>query len=228
MERIIIISDEAPVRSQLTDRVSSILGENAQIKVMSGKEAALQIRDADLTLLHTRLSRVSSLELAKKMREANPASFLVFFSENLEDADFILNSEFDSFLWLNDEKDRLPEMVTLFARRFSEKQDRFIRVKRRNRRQMLPKDQILYVERDYRKIIFHMENGGEVAVYQTMDEILKELDQTFLRTHNSFVVQQKSVRELHRDFLKLKDGSQIPVSRTYSSTTRKTLFPEEA
>lgn len=227
MERVIIISDEAVIRTNLAARISAILGDKIQIRMQTGREASSQVRDADLVMIHTRLSRASSLELAKRMKRENPAARLIFFSENQEDVDFILGSEFDSFLWLNDSEDRLPGMIQEFSRRYANNLKNFIRVKRRNRRQLLPKKRILYVERDYRKIIFHMDDGEAISVYSTMDEVLKELDESYLRIHNSYVVQEKSIRELHRDFLKLRDGSLIPVSRTYAAHAKRRIFPEE-
>ncbi|WP_301097686.1 LytR/AlgR family response regulator transcription factor [Faecalibaculum rodentium] len=159
------------------------------------------------------------------MKKENPAALLIFFSENQEDVDFILGSEFDSFLWLNDTEDRLPQMLRMFSERYNSRLEQFVRVKRRNRRQLLPKSRILYVERDYRKIIFHMDDGELISVYSTMDEVLQELDDSYLRIHNSYVVQEKAIRELHRDFLKLKDGSLIPVSRTYAARAKQRIFP---
>lgn len=226
MERVVIISDEPEIRNQLANRVTAILGNQTHIRLQTGKDASLQTRDADLILIHTRMSRASSLEVAKRMKKENPAALLVFFSENQEDVDFILGSEFDSFLWLNDTKDRLPAMLQTFSERYAARLKHFVRVKRRNRRQLLPKCRILYVERDYRKIIFHMEDGEQVSVYSTMDEVLQELDDSYLRIHNSYVVQEKAIRELHRDFLKLKDGSLIPVSRTYAARAKQRIFPD--
>ena len=225
MERVIIISDEPEIRNHLAKRVTAILGDQTQIRLQTGKDASLQTRDADLILIHTRMSRASSLEVAKRMKKENPAALLIFFSENQEDVDFILGSEFDSFLWLNDTKDRLPAMLQTFSERYAARLQHFVRVKRRNRRQLLPKCRILYVERDYRKIIFHMDDGEQVSVYSTMDEVLKDLDDSYLRIHNSYVVQEKAIRELHRDFLKLKDGSLIPVSRTYAAKAKERIFP---
>ncbi|WP_300903758.1 LytR/AlgR family response regulator transcription factor [Faecalibaculum rodentium] len=225
MKRVIIISDEPAIRNQLAERVKAILGDQTKIRLQTGKDASLQTRDADLILIHTRMSRASSLEVAKRMKKENPAALLVFFSENQEDVDFILGSEFDSFLWLNDTKDRLPAMLQTFSERYAARLSHFVRVKRRNRRQLLPKCRILYVERDYRKIIFHMDDGEQVSVYSTMDEVLKDLDDSYLRIHNSYVVQEKAIRELHRDFLKLKDGSLIPVSRTYAAKAKERIFP---
>ena len=225
MKRVIIISDEPAIRNQLAAHVKAILGNQTHIRLQTGKDASLQTRDADLILIHTRMSRASSLEVAKLMKKENPAALLVFFSENQEDVDFILGSEFDSFLWLNDTKDRLPAMLQTFSERYAARLSHFVRVKRRNRRQLLPKCRILYVERDYRKIIFHMDDGEQVSVYSTMDEVLKDLDDSYLRIHNSYVVQEKAIRELHRDFLKLKDGSLIPVSRTYAAKAKERIFP---
>lgn len=225
MERVIIISDEPEIRNHLAKRVTAILGDQTQIRLQTGKDASLQTRDADLILIHTRMSRASSLEVAKRMKKENPAALLIFFSENQEDVDFILGSEFDSFLWLNDTEDRLPAMLQTFSERYAARLEHFVRVKRRNRRQLLPKCRILYVERDYRKIIFHMDDGEQVSVYSTMDEVLKDLDDSYLRIHNSYVVQEKAIRELHRDFLKLKDGSLIPVSRTYAAKAKERIFP---
>ncbi|WP_276924430.1 LytR/AlgR family response regulator transcription factor [Faecalibaculum rodentium] len=225
MERVVIISDISEIRSGLASRVKATLGDQIQVRMQTGKDASLQSRDADLILIHTRMSRASSLEVAKRMKKENPAALLIFFSENQEDVDFILGSEFDSFLWLNDTEDRLPQMLRMFSERYNSRLEQFVRVKRRNRRQLLPKSRILYVERDYRKIIFHMDDGELISVYSTMDEVLQELDDSYLRIHNSYVVQEKAIRELHRDFLKLKDGSLIPVSRTYAARAKQRIFP---
>lgn len=225
MERVVIISDISEIRSGLASRVKATLGDQIQVRMQTGKDASLQSRDADLILIHTRMSRASSLEVAKRMKKENPAALLIFFSENQEDVDFILGSEFDSFLWLNDTEDRLPQMLRMFSERYNSRLEQFVRVKRRNRRQLLPKSRILYVERDYRKIIFHMDDGELISVYFTMDEVLQELDDSYLRIHNSYVVQEKAIRELHRDFLKLKDGSLIPVSRTYAARAKQRIFP---
>ena len=225
MERVVIISDISEIRSGLASRVKATLGDQIQVRMQTGKDASLQSRDADLILIHTRMSRASSLEVAKRMKKENPAALLIFFSENQEDVDFILGSEFDSFLWLNDTEDRLPQMLRMFSERYNSRLEQFVRVKRRNRRQLMPKSRSLYVERDYRKIIFHMDDGELISVYSTMDEVLQELDDSYLRIHNSYVVQEKAIRELHRDFLKLKDGSLIPVSRTYAARAKQRIFP---
>ncbi|WP_300937952.1 hypothetical protein, partial [Faecalibaculum rodentium] len=185
MERVVIISDISEIRSGLASRVKATLGDQIQVRMQTGKDASLQSRDADLILIHTRMSRASSLEVAKRMKKENPAALLIFFSENQEDVDFILGSEFDSFLWLNDTEDRLPQMLRMFSERYNSRLEQFVRVKRRNRRQLLPKSRILYVERDYRKIIFHMDDGELISVYSTMDEVLQELDDSYLRIHNS-------------------------------------------
>lgn len=225
MERIVIISDEPEIRNQLTDRVRRILGEGLQIRQQTGRDASSQCKDADLVFIHTRMSRASSLEVARRMKKANPAPLLIFFSENQEDVDFILGSDFDSFLWLRDPVDRLPAMLQTFEARFAANLEHFVRIKRRNRRQLLPKSSILYVERDYRKIIFHMDDGELISIYSTLDEVLQELDDSWFRIHNSYVVQETAIRELHRDFLKLKDGSLIPVSRTYAAQAKQRIIP---
>lgn len=70
-----------------------------------------------------------------------------------------------------------------------------------------------------------MTDGELISIYSTLDEVLQELDDSWLRIHNSYVVQEAAIRELHRDFLKLKDGSLIPVSRTYAAQAKQRIIP---
>lgn len=79
MERVVIISDISEIRSGLASRVKATLGDQIQVRMQTGKDASLQSRDADLILIHTRMSRASSLEVAKRMKKENPAALLIFF-----------------------------------------------------------------------------------------------------------------------------------------------------
>lgn len=223
MLKAVIITDDQKQKEQFRQKVAALLPPGTQARSYSGREATNQDLQGDLFYVHTRLNRTNILDLVRKLKTTNPAAILSFISDNLEDADFVLNMPFTGFLWLQDTRDRLQEITKAMVAQFESGLQDHIAVRRRGRLHYVPKDEILYLERDYRKLIFHMTNGSPLVVYKPLEEILEEVGSEFVRVHNSFVIRITSVRQLSRDTLILKDQSQIPVSRTYINHAREVL-----
>lgn len=223
MLRTVLITDDQNQKVQFKERLAQLLPPGTLIRPYTGREATRQDPQGELFFVHTRLNRTNILDLVQKIRNANPAASLAFISDNMEDACFVLNTPFDGFYWLNDPQDRLPEIVDAMLARFHNRAATHLAVRRRGRLHYILKQDILYLERDYRKLIFHMVNGTSLIVYKPLEEILQEIGCGFVRVHNSFIIRAQSVRQLSRDTLILKDDSRIPISRTYLTQTRQLL-----
>lgn len=71
--------------------------------------------------------------------------------------------------------------------------------------------------------------AASYSVHETLAVIEKKLPDTgFLRVHRAFIVNTEHITEIHPWFnstynLILKDGSKIPVSRTYAKDLKKSL-----
>ena len=79
--------------------------------------------------------------------------------------------------------------------------------------------EILYFERDLRKIHVHT-TEGIFSYYGEFDNLGSRLDGRFCRCHCSYVVNLDKVTELRRNALDLEDGEVLKVSQTFYRNTR--------
>jgi hypothetical protein len=82
--------------------------------------------------------------------------------------------------------------------------------------------QVLYIESlaDYIKI--HLESEGEVVSKEKISHMEKELPDSFLRIHRSFVVNTSKISSFSREEVFI-GSTEIPISRTYRSSAAAKL-----
>ena len=73
--------------------------------------------------------------------------------------------------------------------------------------------EIIYVESQGRKLVFHINNGHEIGVYEKMDAIQEQLGSTFVRSHKSFLINMKYIVERNNQGFCLSNGSVLPISK---------------
>ena len=94
---------------------------------------------------------------------------------------------------------------------------------------------ILYFESNKRKVMIHRVDGKVLEYYGKLDDVEKEvvaLDISFMRTHQSFLVNCDYVFRCGTKLIELTDGQRIPVSEDqhkkireqYSRFIRKDIF----
>jgi len=91
----------------------------------------------------------------------------------------------------------------------------------------VPIDQVAYIESLQKKIWFYSDKEPYSLIH-TLKNLEFLLPDSFLRIHRSYIVNISHIEEISRDFtsniqLKLKDGSVLPVSQTYSNQFRTKL-----
>ncbi|MEG2459109.1 MAG: LytTR family DNA-binding domain-containing protein [Raoultibacter sp.] len=77
-------------------------------------------------------------------------------------------------------------------------------------------DDIIYIESNLRKLIFHTVNGNQDAQYALDDVFTKTREHGFLRCHKSFVVNSRFVKSCCRTEVVLTTAETIPLGRTYA------------
>jgi DNA-binding LytR/AlgR family response regulator len=89
-------------------------------------------------------------------------------------------------------------------------------VETRKRYVRLDYDQILYFEKDQRKVIVHTENSS-YDFYGTFKEIRELLDMegSFVQCHQGFIVNIHKVLELSHEGVRIEGNQMVPVSRRF-------------
>lgn len=82
---------------------------------------------------------------------------------------------------------------------------------------------IIYLESESHKVMVHTEQ--EIyTFYEKLSDVKERLSKVFTQCHKSYVVNMNYISIIDSKSLKLKNGIEIPVSRTFSTQLRKDFF----
>lgn len=87
---------------------------------------------------------------------------------------------------------------------------------------LVPVETIDYIESIRRKVFIHSEDGV-YQMYSTMRDIIAKLPESFLRCHNSYLVNSERVVTVRSTEIVLTSGSKIPMSKRYAKEARERL-----
>ena len=100
---------------------------------------------------------------------------------------------------------------------------RYIVLSQRGSEIVIEKQEIDYIERENRVTKFYLE-GQMIEVAEKLADVQKYLDQdTFVRCHNSFIVNLEKIRSFGRSEFILKNGKSVPISRSRYGEVRESF-----
>lgn len=87
---------------------------------------------------------------------------------------------------------------------------------------LVPVETIDYIESIRRKVFIHSDDGV-YQMYSTMRDIIAKLPESFLRCHNSYLVNSERIVTVRSTEIVLTSGSKIPMSKRYAKEARERL-----
>jgi DNA-binding LytR/AlgR family response regulator len=169
------------------------------------------------------------LTLTKKIRGVNRTAFLILIADmSISPTEYMKPSVMAGNLILKPLSKEtvtrtLEESFRAFADGFENPDLNEVFVaESREGRWLIPYDRILYFEAREKKVFVNTADQ-QIGFYDTLDELERKLPEGFLRCHRSFIINRSKVDCLQpsSNTILLKDGVQIPVSRTYRSVMRE-------
>lgn len=103
---------------------------------------------------------------------------------------------------------------------FSDKEKYFILENKKNTRRIAYSD-ILYVMSDKRKVIIYQPNGKTDSLYCKLDEMERQLDDRFIRCHQSYLINVQYIRGIDTDGFLMVDDIFVPISRKNFWTAKR-------
>lgn len=88
----------------------------------------------------------------------------------------------------------------------------------------IPVSEILWFEARQKKVFLRTKRE-EIGFYATLDELINQLPETFLRVHKSYIVNLARVRSARfsDNTICMTDGSALPISRSYKTEVKQRI-----
>jgi DNA-binding LytR/AlgR family response regulator len=237
---IAIVDDEKIQLDSMQALIKQAAGEmslTVQLSIFaSGEQFLFELEDypnLDLVFLDIEMNNIDGLEVAQKIREKDSEMTIVFATAFAEYA--VQGYEVQALDYLL-KPIEVSQLIKVFHRHLERKPQikESISLEVNGQLVKLFLEDILYVEVIKRECYIHLKDQT-IIVNKTLKELSKELNENFIQTHRSYLVNVAHIEGLLNADVELSNGETIPVSRRLSKEVqekfiahnRKSVFYDE-
>ena len=221
--RFAICDDESLQSNYLKSLVMAWSEEkelDCSVKTFSSAESLLfyGCEEFDILLLDIEMAGMNGVELAKRVRERDETSVIIFvtgYSEYIAEG---YDVQALNFLVKPIDRMKLFSVLDKAARLLS-KNERSISLEQKGEVYLVPLREIRFIEVSGNYVSVHAKTT--LTVKKTLAELEKQLDDSFVRTGRSFIVNLTYVRRITKTDVFLSTDESVPLSRgMYESINR--------
>lgn len=215
MLKIAVCDDEPAFVEQISDRIKKYIPDGIIQCFLSSEDLLLQGELFDIYFLDIQMEKINGIETAKKLRELEEESIIVFITGAKEYVFQAFDVAALHYLVKPVDDAKLQEVLERAKKEIEKRQnrkDRQIFIKTRNKNITLNVADILYFENEMRKIIAHTARG-EISFYGVMADMEKEAGAGFYRCHRGYLVNLSYVMEYDMENIMLSNGEKIYLSK---------------
>ena len=232
--RILIVEDEPAVARYIAKMVGAILGRAVrEIRICHTLDRALHAlmaRAIDLCLLDLNLSGEDGFEL---LRQAAAMPFqTIVLSAHAERAVEAFDYGVLDFVVKPFSRDRLRKALERYSdrERGGRRAVRYLAYRRGGECRVVAVDTVLFFKADRYLVEAHPVDGPAVLLEKSLTWLEGALPTSFLRIHRSYIVSQAAIESFRHTRggvykVRLKNGRELPLSRTYLKAVRTSLNP---
>ncbi|NBH86357.1 DNA-binding response regulator [bacterium C-53] len=208
---IAVVDDEKAVR----EHVCALIEEQkpgSRIEAYATGEGLLASRKRfDIVFLDIQMEGMNGIEAAKKLREQQGDTVLVFIT-GIKDYVFdALDLYAFQYLLKPIDEGKFAEVLERAVREAGRKKERRVLfVKSRNL--TLDQSEILYIESKGKKAEIHTVRQT-VEIYAAMDELVGQLGEEFYRCHRAYIVNMDCITEYDGESITLTGGDRVYLAK---------------
>lgn len=215
MLKIAVCDDEPVFVKQISGRIKEYMPDAVIYSFFSGEDLLLQKEVFDIYFLDIQMEKMNGVEIAKKLRERDEESIIVFITGAKEYVFEAFDVAALHYLIKPVDNEKLRRVIERAEKEISKKQNgknKQIFVKTRGRNITLKVSDIFYFENEMRKIVAHTVRG-ELSFYGVMADMEKEVGAGFFRCHRGYLVNLSYVVEYDTENIMLTNGEKIYLSK---------------
>lgn len=220
--RIAICDDELCICSQIEDILIDILQHIAvkfEIEVFCSGESLckeLEKRDFGIIFLDIELPMLSGIEVGHYIRNnlKNEILQIVYISAKKGYAMELFEYRPINFLVKPLDQEKVAKVIDKYFI-ITEQNNHVFEYKRRTEYYKVPMSEILYFERQNRKVKIYTKNGESDEFYESMENIYVNVkNYNFLFIHKSIIVNYQFIKRIAYEEVVMIDGTILPISQS--------------
>lgn len=190
---------------------------NKITKFTSAVEMVEQIRNnlirPNVFFLDLEMRPLSGIQAAEEINRLLPEAQIVFVSGYVQYITDVYETNHIYYVLKGELEERLEQVFEKIAQRTAMEEE-YLLLEQKGIRQLVKQNKIHYIERIGRKTRLVL-SDGVIETCERVDKIYQKLNHTiFVHSHTSFIVNLFLVEEYHRYKFVMKNGKEIPISRS--------------
>lgn len=117
----------------------------------------------------------------------------------------------------------LKKLLEIAKEKQKQNDEKRVTIMCRNHKQIFYLDEILYLESRAHRTMIHTYEGEEVC-RDKISDLEQRMGDTFVRCHQSFLVNMKYIRRIENESFKLENGEEISISKRRYLETKNRYF----
>ena len=108
---------------------------------------------------------------------------------------------------------KIADLYFTEKRKSADRESPLIELKSNRRTYRVSLSMINHIEGMGNYVVYHLEDGKKLVVYQSLKKCLEMLNDSFIRPHKSYIVNKEKVLSYDNEVLEMKNGAEIPISK---------------
>lgn len=235
MIQVAICDDDMTTTSQIEEYIRQIeIEQHIQVQsriFFDGKSFIQSVESGevyDLIYLDVEMPLMKGLDAAKKLREMDIPSLIIYISNYETYCEPMIETEPFRFLRkpIND-MDLFRKYFMSAYKKLENKKEYYTYSYKKIHHKVNIND-IMYFESNNRKIYMHTNgNFPDDVFYDQLDNVQKDLESkscTFIRIHQSYLVNNTYINTAQHDIVILVNGTELPISEKRQKEIQRKLF----
>lgn len=117
----------------------------------------------------------------------------------------------------------LKKLLEIAKEKQKRDEEKRVTIMCRNHKQIFYLDEILYLESRAHRTMIHTYEGEDVC-HDKISDLEQRMGETFVRCHQSFLVNMRYIRRIENESFKLENGEEISISKRRYVETKERYF----
>ncbi len=214
---IAVVDDEEAIREQINNFIKKRNPDFNISGFATGEELLAAEKDFDMIFLDIQMEGISGIEVARTFRQSGVDVVLIFITGIKEYVFEAFDVSAFHYLLKPIEEQKFLEVLSRAAeevRKRKGQKERQIFIRAKNQGYTLSLNSILYIESRGKKVEIHTSDMEDViASYITMDELERQLRDSFYRCHRGYLVNMAHIARYDSDSIFLSNGEKVYLTR---------------